>query len=160
MNPGPKPAVLITCRPLTAAFPVLEHYARVTANTDTKPWTRDELLRRARGIDALMVFKGDHIDEDFLFQRPRLRIIAAAMQDYNDFDVEAMAHRGVWFANVPDLHGVLAPAEARQRAELAAAANIVDALQGRAPRNAVVPLSPAGRVLQTTGRLWQQSAPR
>lgn len=158
MNRTRRARVLITRRPITERFPVLEHYAEVCVSASADGWTRDELLRRSRDAAAIMVFPHDTIDEAFLVERPRLQIVAGAMQDCGGIDLKAMALRGVWLTNVPELPALLTAHEARRRAELTAAANIVDVLLGRPPRDAVVALTPAGRLLQTTGRLWRPGA--
>lgn len=158
MNRTRRARVLITRRPLTERFSVLEHYAEVCKSASVDGWTRDELLRRSRDAAAIMVFPHDTIDEAFIVERPHLLIVAGAMRDCIGIDVYAMARRGVWLTNVPELPALLTAHQERGRAEFTAAANIVDVLQGRPPRNAVVPLTPAGRLLQTTSRQWRPGA--
>jgi phosphonate dehydrogenase len=50
-----------------------------------------------------MVFMPDTIDEAFLRECPNLKVIAAALKGYDNFDVAACTHRGVWFMIVPSL---------------------------------------------------------
>jgi phosphonate dehydrogenase len=50
-----------------------------------------------------MVFMPDHLDDFFLNQCPRLKVIGAALKGYDNFDVEACTRRGIWFTIVPDL---------------------------------------------------------
>jgi phosphonate dehydrogenase len=50
-----------------------------------------------------MVFMPDSIDDNFLARCPRLKIIAAALKGYDNFDVAACTRRGIWFSIVPDL---------------------------------------------------------
>jgi phosphonate dehydrogenase len=64
---------------------------------------REEILRRCREADALMVFMPDSVDQDFLAACPRLRIISAALKGFDNFDVAACTRRGVWFTIVPEL---------------------------------------------------------
>lgn len=45
----------------------------------------------------------DSIDEEFLAACPHLKIVAAALKGFDNFDVEACTRRGVWFSIVPDL---------------------------------------------------------
>jgi phosphonate dehydrogenase len=68
---------------------------------DTLP--RAEIVRRCREAQAVMVFMPDSVDEAFLEACPALRIVAAALKGYDNFDVEACTRRGVWFTIVPDL---------------------------------------------------------
>jgi phosphonate dehydrogenase len=67
----------------------------------TLPW--EKILDRARGADALMVFMPDSIDEGFLSACPYLKIVAAALKGFDNFDVDACTRRGIWFTIVPDL---------------------------------------------------------
>ena len=43
------------------------------------------------------------IDDDFLAKCPRLKIVAAALKGFDNFDVGACTRRGIWFSIVPDL---------------------------------------------------------
>ena len=45
----------------------------------------------------------DSIDDDFLRICPDLKIAAAALKGYDNFDVDACTRRGIWFSIVPDL---------------------------------------------------------
>ncbi|MEL6222354.1 MAG: phosphonate dehydrogenase [Cyanobacteria bacterium J06627_8] len=68
---------------------------------DTLP--RDEVIRRAKDADGLMVFMPDSVDESFLDACPNLKIIAGALRGYDNFDIAACQQRNVWFTIVPDL---------------------------------------------------------
>ena len=57
----------------------------------------------SRDADALMVFMPDSLDAAFLLSCPNLKIIAAALKGYDNFDVEACTRLGIWFTIVPDL---------------------------------------------------------
>jgi phosphonate dehydrogenase len=61
------------------------------------------LLERMRGADAMMAFMPDRVDDAFLAQCPRLKVIGAALKGYDNFDVAACTRRKVWFTIVPDL---------------------------------------------------------
>jgi phosphonate dehydrogenase len=50
-----------------------------------------------------MVFMPDSIDQAFLASCPSLKVIAAALKGYDNFDVDACTRQGVWFSIVPDL---------------------------------------------------------
>ena len=60
-------------------------------------------MRRAATADAIMVFMPDKIDAVFLAACPRLKIVAAALKGFDNFDVVACTTFGVWFTVVPDL---------------------------------------------------------
>jgi len=77
--------------------------AEVLGNDSLDPWPRARLLDCTRDAGALMVFMPDSLDDKFLSQCPRLRIIAAALKGFDNFDVSACTRRGIWFTIVPDL---------------------------------------------------------
>jgi len=56
-----------------------------------------------RDAEALMVFMSDALGQEFLRECPRLKIVAAALKGYDNFDVEACTRLGIWFTIVPDL---------------------------------------------------------
>lgn len=62
-----------------------------------------EIVPEPFDADALMVFMPDSIDDAFLARCPKLKIIAAALKGYDNFDVRACSRRGIWFTVVPDL---------------------------------------------------------
>ena len=68
---------------------------------DTLP--RSEVLRLASSADGIMAFMPDRIDAEFLAACPRLKIVAAALKGYDNFDVAACTARDVWLSVVPDL---------------------------------------------------------
>lgn len=98
-----RPRVVITERVHPEITQLLSHHADVIANENVEPWSPDVRLNHARNADALMVFMPDSVDAAFLDQCPNLKIIAAALKGYDNFDVEACRRRGIWFTIVPDL---------------------------------------------------------
>lgn len=98
-----RPRVLIThwVHPAVTAF--LEPHAEVIGNTTRTTWPAVDVLARARDCDALMAFMPDAVNEAFLAECPRLRIVAAALKGPDNFDIAACTRRGVWFTLVPDL---------------------------------------------------------
>ncbi len=98
-----KHCVVIThwVHPEVIAF--LSQSCEVIQNTTRKTLLREEILERAGDAHAIMVFMPDFVDEDFLHNCPKLKIIASALKGYDNFDVDACTRRGVWFTIVPDL---------------------------------------------------------
>jgi len=98
-----QPVVVITHRIHDQVKQLLSAQCRVISNDSQESWSHQELLHRASQADALMVFMPDRVDEHFLAQCPRLKVVAAALKGFDNFDVEACTRRGVWFTIVPDL---------------------------------------------------------
>jgi len=101
-----QPLVVVTHRVHEEVKALLKQTCRVIANDSADSWPREKLTELAREADALMVFMPDSIDDDFLAKCPRLKIIAAALKGYDNFDVSACTRRGIWFTIVPDLLSV------------------------------------------------------
>ena len=75
----------------------------VIAQLDRDVLPAEEVRRRCRDSQAVIMCMADSLDESFLETCPKLVIVAAALKGFDNFDVAACTRRGVWFANVPDL---------------------------------------------------------
>jgi phosphonate dehydrogenase len=98
-----RPVVVVTHRVHDEVKQLLSTECHVVSNDSAESWTPAELLHHSKQADALMVFMPDSLDEHFLAQCPNLKIVAASLKGYDNFDVEACTRRGVWFTIVPDL---------------------------------------------------------
>ena len=98
-----KPKVVLTHWVHPEIIELLREKAEVVANPGRKTLPREVLLERAKDADALMAFMPDCIDEAFLKACPRLKIIAAALKEFDNFDVDACTRHGVWLTIAPDL---------------------------------------------------------
>ena len=98
-----KHRVVITSWVHQEVIQLLEQSCDVISNNEREPLPYEEILRRTQDAHALMVFMTDSIDDDFLGACPNLKIVAAALKGYDNFDVESCTRRGIWFAIVPDL---------------------------------------------------------
>ncbi len=97
------PKVVVTNWVHPQVLEFLESRCTVMANPDREPWSQDELLRRAKDATALLAFMTDRVDDAFLAQCPKLRIIACALKGADNFDVDACTRRGVMVTIVPEL---------------------------------------------------------
>lgn len=95
--------IVVTSRIHDTVRHKLEAHGEVVANPGPEPWPKDELLRKARDADALMVFMPDAIGAAELRAMPRLGILACALKGYDNFDIAACTRAGVWMTIVPDL---------------------------------------------------------
>ena len=98
-----RPKVVITHWVHTEVIQLLEQSCTVIPNTSRLTLPRGEILKRSRDADGLMVFMPDCVDRDFLDNCPALKVIAAALKGYDNFDVDACTRRGVWFTIAPSL---------------------------------------------------------
>lgn len=95
--------VVITHKVHDEVKDLLGRQCRVIANDSIESWPRKKVLEFTREADALLAFMPDWVDQEFLEQCPRLRIVAAALKGYDNFDIAACTRRGIWFTVVPDL---------------------------------------------------------
>lgn len=70
-------------------------------------WPAARVLELAAGAQGLITCMADRVDAGFLDRCPRLRIVAATLKGYDNFDAAACARRGVWLTTVPDT--IIAP---------------------------------------------------
>ncbi len=81
----------------------LAPHCQLVSNQTPRTLPRDEVVRRVATAQAMMAFMPDQVDGAFLAACPRLKIIAAALKGFDNFDVAACTARGVWLTVVPDL---------------------------------------------------------
>lgn len=101
MTEAPKIVVTNPIFPETRAL--LEEHATVVVNPALEPWPYQEVRQRCQDAAGLLAFMTDRIDAAFLAACPRLRVIGAALKGFDNIDVEAATHAGVWLTVVPDL---------------------------------------------------------
>ena len=100
------PLVVVTHRVHQEVKDLLSETCALIVNEGIESWPQETLLQHAPRTDALMVFMPDSVNDHFLSRCPRLKIIAAALKGFDNFDVETCTRRGVWFSVVPDLLSV------------------------------------------------------
>ncbi|WP_028845573.1 phosphonate dehydrogenase [Thermodesulfovibrio thiophilus] len=98
-----KPKVVITHWVHPEVIDFLNQYCEVFPNLTRETLPREEIIRRTRDAKAIMVFMPDSIDSDFLDSCPKLKIIAAALKGYDNFDIDTCTKHGIWFTIVKDI---------------------------------------------------------
>jgi glyoxylate reductase len=99
-----QPIVLITNSvPSTALVPLagLAHVIMGPDGGELMP--RDEVLRLAPGLAAIINQGELRVDAELLDCAPRLKIVANVAVGYNNLDTALMAARGVWATNTPEV---------------------------------------------------------
>ena len=82
---------------------LLAPHCELVTNQSADTLPREEVVRRVATADAMMAFMPDRVDASFLDRCTSLKVIAAALKGYDNFDVAACTARGVWLTFVPDL---------------------------------------------------------
>ncbi|MHB8771540.1 MAG: phosphonate dehydrogenase [Syntrophales bacterium] len=91
-----RPKVVVTHWIHPEAIEYLRETCEVVSNQTRETLPRAEIMNRARGAEALMVFMPDVIDRAFLDQCKTLKVIAGAFKGYDNIDVDACTGSGVW----------------------------------------------------------------
>ena len=98
-----RPQIVVTNFAYRETLKRLSAIGNVDANPHRTVWPRSELIRRSAHADAIMAFMPDCVDDTFLRECRKLRIVACALKGFDNFDADACAASGVWLAIVPDL---------------------------------------------------------
>ena len=98
-----RPITVITHRVVPETIAILQEWTDLRLNEEETSWSGSEVRRMCREASAMMAFMPDTVDEDFLKNCPKLKIVACALKGYDNFDVDACTHRGVWITIVDDL---------------------------------------------------------
>lgn len=98
------PSVLVTRKLPSSVIAKLEAVADVDLYTGSKAISREELLQRVKGVDALVCLLTDTVDSALLDAAgPQLKVVANVAVGYNNIDVAACRSRGVVVTNTPDV---------------------------------------------------------
>lgn len=98
-----KPKIVVTNRPFQETLDLLARWGTPVANMEPEPWPAKVLVEQAKDATALMAFMPDMVDESFLRECPKLKVVACALKGYDNFDIDACTKRKVWVTIVPDL---------------------------------------------------------
>jgi glyoxylate reductase len=98
------PRALVTRRLPSSVIARLEAACEVDLYTGSAAISREELLARAGGADAIVCLLTDRIDDVVLEAAgPQLKIVANVAVGYNNIDVAACRARGIAVTNTPDV---------------------------------------------------------
>ena len=75
-----EPIVVLTHRVHPEILGLLQPHSEVVANQTAQTLPREEILKRAKDAQAMMVFMPDSLDKHFLEACPKLRIVSAALR--------------------------------------------------------------------------------
>jgi glyoxylate reductase len=96
--------VLVTRKLPSRVIARLEENARVDLHMGDSAISRDELLKRVAGKDAIVCLLTETIDAAVLDAAgPQLKVVANVAVGYNNIDVAACRARGIAVTNTPDV---------------------------------------------------------
>ena len=97
-----KPSILVTYKLPSAAIAPLEAVGEVEVFRDGV-LPREELLRRVKGKQALVVAALDKVDKEVIDAGADLKVVANVAVGYNNLDVPYARSRGIVLTNTPDV---------------------------------------------------------
>jgi glyoxylate reductase len=97
-----RPSILVTYKLPAAATAPLEAVGDVEVYRDGV-LTHEELVRRVKGRQAIVVAALDKIDKDVIDAGSDLRIVANVAVGYNNLDVPYARSKGIILTNTPDV---------------------------------------------------------
>lgn len=98
------PRTLVTRKLPSSVIAKLEAHSDVDLYAGSAAITREELLQRVKGVDAIVCLLTDTIDTAVLDAAgPQLKVVANVAVGYNNVDVPACRARGVQVTNTPDV---------------------------------------------------------
>lgn len=96
--------VVVTGRVPEPAVETLKAEHDVDTHDDSAPISREALLAKVAGADALVTLLTEKVDAELLDAAgPQLKVVANVAVGYNNIDVAACAERGVIVTNTPDV---------------------------------------------------------
>ena len=99
-----KPTVFVTRKLPVAVEDRLQRDYQARLNPDDRLYSRDELIERARGAQAILPCHTEHFTADVLQRLPaEVRIIANFSVGYDHVDLEAARAKGILVTNTPDV---------------------------------------------------------
>jgi glyoxylate/hydroxypyruvate/2-ketogluconate reductase len=105
MNPSEqgRPRLLVARAVFPSIIDRLREHFDVHHNEADEIWSRDELIERLQGMDAVFVTTSEPIDRSVLAACPQLKAVCSMAVGYNNIDVAACTERGVLASNAPDV---------------------------------------------------------
>jgi len=97
-----KPSILVTYKLPSAAIAPLEAVGDVEVFRDGV-LSKDELIRRVRGKQALVVAALDKVDKDVIDAGSDLKVVSNVAVGYNNLDVTYARSKGIILTNTPDV---------------------------------------------------------
>ncbi|SMP68614.1 glyoxylate reductase [Neorhodopirellula lusitana] len=104
MNDSNLPKIFVTRQMAEKELDRLRSVAQVEVWPDSLPPSREILLQKVAGCDAMLTLLSDRIDEQVLDAAGvSLKVVSNYAVGYNNIDVEAAKQRGIRVGNTPDV---------------------------------------------------------
>lgn len=98
-----KPKILVARAIFPETIERLSQHFEIESNQADESWSKEQLIAKLQGKQGAFTTGSERIDAAVLDACPDLKICANMAVGYNNFDVDAMAARGVLGTNAPDV---------------------------------------------------------
>ena len=99
-----KPTVFVTRKLPNAVEDRLKHDYEARLNPNDRLYSRDEIVERARGAQAILPCHTEHFSADVVQRLPdEVKIIANFSVGYDHVDLAAARSKGIVVTNTPDV---------------------------------------------------------
>jgi glyoxylate reductase len=96
-----KPKVYVTRELLERGMKIIRERFDVEVWPEYGPPPKEEIIRKVRGVDALVTLLSDKIDAEVFEAAPKLKIVAQMAVGYDNIDVAEATKRGIYVTNTP-----------------------------------------------------------
>ncbi|MEM2419819.1 MAG: glyoxylate reductase [Candidatus Bathyarchaeia archaeon] len=96
-----KPKVYVTRELPERGMKIIKERFDVEVWPEYGPPPKNEIIRKARDVDALVTLLSDKIDAEVFDVAPKLKIIAQMAVGYDNIDVAEATKRGIYVTNTP-----------------------------------------------------------
>lgn len=98
-----KKKVYITRKIPQCGIDLLKNHFDVQLNEEERTLTKEELIEKIKGADAVLTQLTDVIDKDVVNELEKVKIIANYAVGYNNIDVSACKDKNIYVSNTPDV---------------------------------------------------------
>lgn len=96
-----KPKVLVTRRIPDEGMKILEGKFELDINEEDRVLTKEELIKKIKGKDAMLCLLTDTIDKDVIAANPKLKVISNYAVGFNNVDVATATKHKIPVTNTP-----------------------------------------------------------
>lgn len=96
-----KPKVYVTRELPERGMKIIKEHFDAKVWPEYGPPSKNEIIRKARDVDALVTMLSDKIDAEVFNAAPKLKIVAQLAVGYDNIDLAEATKRGIYITNTP-----------------------------------------------------------
>ncbi len=98
-----KPKIYVTRKIPEIALDKLDKFFDVEINTENRVLTKKELIKKVKGMDALLCLLSDKVDSDVIKSNPELKVISNCAVGFDNIDVKTANNYKIPVCNTPGI---------------------------------------------------------